>query len=524
MIRSIEKCLITMACASVGLLWAAADVRAADWSGEYESPWNVSLSLKASGQSAYTGTLTVDGQSFPVTAAVSGQGLEGSFQSGSDRFPLSISTGEEPSQIVLQSEGSMYELSKKQVAQSANPLSRPSSNPLASSPAPATAAASTFRHPSGYFSLQLPGGWQAHLLDEDVLQLDTGIAGELVILMMAELEPHEIGKSSGELMPVAHGVMDEVLPQADGTYPSRQLDVRNMRVGDLQGTVSTRQATRQGESLKVWHGLVTSGSTAYMLVAPVTAPRENQVFADLDAAFGSLQIYKDAYAGGYGAAAPGNFGSVAAADQSRRVIVNGNRLTAQELNRLEGGAPVIPDGEYWYDNRSGMAGTVGGPTEAYLAPGLNLGGSLDPNASGGGTNVAFNGRYLHPIDLAGLEMYFGAINPGRYWIDGQGNYGFENQGKMGNLVEEIAMAQAVAAQYQAMYQQQLNQLVQQYYGQGQGGGGYYGQGGGYYNQGGGSVYSHFPNLGASGTGVSVGNVGGGDTIVNAGGVLWWPGK
>jgi len=29
---------------------------------------------------------------------------------------------------------------------------------------------------------------------------------------------------------------------------------------------------------------------------------------------------------------------------------------------------------------------------------------------------------------------------------------------------------------------------------------------------------------SSGTGVSVANVGGGDPIVNAGGVLWWPGK
>ena len=135
--------------------------------------------------------------------------------------------------------------------------------------------------------------------------------------------------------------------------------------------------------------------------------------------------------------------------------------------------------------------------------------------------MAFNGRYLHPIDLAGLEMYFGQINPGRYWLDGEGNYGSENGPRLGNLVEEITAIQYMAAALQAQYQQQLNAAVAQY--QGQGGGGYYDQGGGY-QQGGGSVYSHFPNLGASGTGVSVANVGGGDTIVNAGGVMWWPGK
>jgi hypothetical protein len=40
----------------------------------------------------------------------------------------------------------------------------------------------------------------------------------------------------------------------------------------------------------------------------------------------------------------------------------------------------------------------------------------------------------------------------------------------------------------------------------------------------GSVYQHFPNLGARGTGAGVADLGGGDTIVNAGGVRWWPGK
>ena len=200
-------------------------------------------------------------------------------------------------------------------------------------------------------------------------------------------------------------------------------------------------------------------------------------------------------------------------------------MTDQELQQIEGGQAVIPDGDYWYDNRSGMAGTMGGPTEAYLAAGLKLGGQLSSNASGGGTSVAFHGRYLHPIDLAGLELYFGQIRAGRYWLDDQGNYGPENRPKSGNLVEEIAAMQMVAEAMQAQYQQQLNTAVQQYQGQayyGQGGG-YYGQGGGY-QQGGGSVYSHFPNLGASGTGVAVADAGGGDTIVNAGGVLWWPGK
>lgn len=52
--------------------------------------------------------------------------------------------------------------------------------------------------------------------------------------------------------------------------------------------------------------------------------------------------------------------------------------------------------------------------------------------------------------------------------------------------------------------------------QGLGGGGYNES---LYGNGSGSVYSRFPNLGSSGSSVSVGG-----GIVNAGGVLWWPGK
>ena len=83
------------------------------------------------------------------------------------------------------------------------------------------------------------------------------------------------------------------------------------------------------------------------------------------------------------------------------------------------------------------------------------------------------------------------------------------------------MAAAIRAQRQAQFQAQLQAQLQSYAVQG----GYYGQGGGYYQQGGGaSVYSYFPNMGAGGSSTSVAHLGGGDTIVNAGGVMWWPGK
>ena len=184
------------------------------------------------------------------------------------------------------------------------------------------------------------------------------------------------------------------------------------------------------------------------------------------------------------------------ATANRKVVFNGARLDTATLLRLEGPAPVIPDGNYWYDRRSGMAGSIGGPTEAYLAPNLDFCPPMSPLASGGGTNVVVNGRNLHPIDLAGLQAIFGQVVPGRYWFDGQGNYGYENGPALGNLVQQLAMLQAAGAPVQ-------------------------GRGGA---PGGDSVYRYFPTLGPTGTGVTVANAGGGDPIVNVGGVMWWPGK
>lgn len=67
-----------------------------------------------------------------------------------------------------------------------------------------------------------------------------------------------------------------------------------------------------------------------------------------------------------------------------------------------------------------------------------------------------------------------------------------------------------AAEMRAQMRAQLEQQIQMYCGQG--------------GHGGGSVYQHFPNPGAGGTGVGVTDLGGGDSTVNAGGVLCWPGK
>lgn len=127
-------------------------------------------------------------------------------------------------------------------------------------------------------------------------------------------------------------------------------------------------------------------------------------------------------------------GFAGAALAQRVVIVNGERIGEQTIAALEQAYRVpIQPGRYWYDAFSGLWGVEGGPAVGQIAPALRLGGPLRANASGGGTNVFFNGRELHPQDVALLYRISGVVVPGRYWINAAGVGGVEGGPPMFDL-------------------------------------------------------------------------------------------
>jgi hypothetical protein len=133
----------------------------------------------------------------------------------------------------------------------------------------------------------------------------------------------------------------------------------------------------------------------------------------------------------------------AAGTQGRRnVIMNGTRLTDEELKATEQTYRLrIPDADYWYDRVLGAWGVRGGPTMGFIRPGLDLGGPLAADASGRGVGVFVNGRALHPIDVMALQAITGPIMPGRYFITAQGLAGYEGGPPLWNLAVMVAQAQ-----------------------------------------------------------------------------------
>lgn len=124
----------------------------------------------------------------------------------------------------------------------------------------------------------------------------------------------------------------------------------------------------------------------------------------------------------------------AALPNSRNVVVNEQRLTEAEISRIEQTYQVrIGDANYWYDKTLGAWGFKGGPASGFIAPGLNIGGPLQPDSSGGETQVFVNGRELHPYDVLALQRITGPILPGHYFITSQGLAGYEGGPPMWNL-------------------------------------------------------------------------------------------
>lgn len=118
-----------------------------------------------------------------------------------------------------------------------------------------------------------------------------------------------------------------------------------------------------------------------------------------------------------------------------RVVINGRTLPAAELAEFVRVYRVEPvAGDYWYDAKSGLYGVVGQPAAGFMFPGHELG-KLAPDASRGRSGVFLNGRQLPQPELLFFTAVWGEPIPqGRYWLDGQGDVGYEGMPMpVGNL-------------------------------------------------------------------------------------------
>ena len=225
-----------------------------------------------------------------------------------------------------------------------------------------------------------------------------------------ETEAHAPGASPGEARFVAEG------------QPTILLTLRESADGGVTGTLS-----EGGESMPLiarrggagFAGTVGPDGGAMRFTATEQGDR---VVLDIGGPGEAQRLTFRRATGSDHAAVPG----APVAGGRRHVVINGHRLSDEELARAEQAYRIrIPDADYWYDRTLGAWGARGQPTMGFIAPGLDLGGPLRPDASGGGTSVFVNGRELPPPDLVALQQVTGPVPPGRYFITTQGLAGYE---------------------------------------------------------------------------------------------------
>jgi hypothetical protein len=277
----------------------------------------------------------------------------------------------------------------------------------------------------------LPGAARAKSLD----QMVAGFAGA------AALELEEVGAASGGIQGSIFfhqgqwflGDLEGLL--YGGEYSRLGRSKKRFALGLAPETAAALQALIEAELAAMifnQYGLVTS------VAIDVT---ERRVEVQARSGFRKLKLklridfvadgpdFLEPVEGAFKISAQGPLAN-AGGGSGRKVVVNGKKLGAKSLKRLERRFGIrVVNGRYWYDSRSGLWGERGGPALGQIPPRLELGGSLSRKASRGQTGVLVNGREITRVELRFVESVCGRVESGSYWLEPDGRAGREGSGR-----------------------------------------------------------------------------------------------
>lgn len=237
----------------------------------------------------YTGQLSIGGGDYPVTAAATAAGaLRGSFKVGEDVFAFTATLDGDV--LTLRSDGASHELRARTPA--------PLATGAHAAPPPLVGVFDgktvTYRHPEGYFTLELPDGWvQANAGDGAVLfnpgLQPTDTLDCILIVTFGELEVDERGVAITELLDGQEAQMRQQMQAQQIALQPAKAKATKVLVGELPGAEQTWQGTAGGHPVVMWVGATTVREYYFAVMAVVVQGKEPRFMPGVKRMFRSVQ-------------------------------------------------------------------------------------------------------------------------------------------------------------------------------------------------------------------------------------------
>lgn len=224
---------------------AAADPLARTFSGE-------GVELRLAGAGKYTGELSFQGNSYPVSAERSPKGLKGTFDAGGQQYSFEATL--EGDQLSFMTAGTTYLLQGQPLPSAGG--APPALQGVDSSPG------KRWTHPRDWFSFEMPAAWSIAGEAEDALLINPGLGPNdtldvVIIVTGGQLEQNERGVPIETLTQRYEGDVRSMMAAQGIQLQPATAAPRRVLVGDLPGCEQTwKGRTQDGKAVELWMGLV----------------------------------------------------------------------------------------------------------------------------------------------------------------------------------------------------------------------------------------------------------------------------
>lgn len=242
------------------------------------------LSMAAAG--AYTGTLTFGGDTWPVECRGSNGTVSGSFGEGQAAFPFTAKlTGDKLNFVTGDNK---FQLTGEALAASGGPTIPPSMTDVAKG------ATKPWKHPRGWFSMNLPKDWDVTHADDETVYVNPGLkqgaAQNAIILMTFG------GLGKEEKSTEVHKLMDQQEPDFKKFFDQNQIAVtkpdapaKKVLVGEVPGAIQTWKGTVQGsKKVDIWIGTIIKRDAYLTTIAVILGEESGKFLPGIKQTFMSL--------------------------------------------------------------------------------------------------------------------------------------------------------------------------------------------------------------------------------------------